>query len=178
MKYANPVAKLTILLVLMSAASSCNTIIAEPTASFNPTSITLPTITSSPKSILIVTTEIHQIMPTATDSAIPTVFGTPLPDYETIPIPGDAVAGMQVDNQYQFTSRQAPIDVIDHYQQVLPQLGWEIQDVSTMEFKDKDVTFICRTLSQTDGPLQAGLCASKEPSDGLTYVRITVYITN
>jgi len=167
-----------VLLVLVSAASSCDTIIAQPTASFNPTAVKLPTITSSPKSILIVTTEIHQIKRTATDSAKATVFGTPLPDYETIPIPGDAIAGMQVDNQYQFTSKQAPVDVIDYYQQILPQLGWEIEDVSTMEFKDKEVTFICMTLSQTQGPLQAGLCASKEPSDGLTYVRITVYITN
>ena len=119
-------------------------------------------------------------MSTVTDTAnpIPTVFGTPLPDYKTIPIPRDAVAGMQVDHQYQFTSKQAPIDVISYYQQVLPQLGWEIQDVSTVEFKDKDTTFICMALSQIDGPFQAGLCASKEPSDGLTYVRITVYITD
>ncbi|HJS19058.1 MAG TPA: hypothetical protein VJ785_09920 [Anaerolineales bacterium] len=71
-----------------------------------------------------------------------------------------------------------PIDVINYYQQILPQLGWEIQNISAVEFKDKDAAFICMALSQTDGPFQAGFCASKEASDGLTYVRITVYITD
>ena len=180
MKYPNPLLKLIILLVLISAASSCDTVIAEPTASIDPTAIHLPTTTPTPKSLFVATTETRQIMPTVTDTATPTptVFGTPLAEYKTIPIPRDAVAGIQVDHQYQFTSKQAPIDVIHYYQQVLPQLDWEIQDVSTLEFDNKDETFICMALSQTHGPYQAGVCASNKPTDGLTYVRITVYITD
>ena len=109
---------------------------------------------------------------------MPTLIGTPLSDYKTIPIPVDSVAGIEVGNRYQFTSKQTPMEVSDYYQQVLPQFGWEIQQVSILEGDAENATHICMALSQTSGPFQAVVCISKRLGEELTDVRITVYTTN
>ena len=123
-------------------------------------------------------TETAEIEPVVTYKAIPTLLGTPLPDYKTIPIPADAVTGIEIDNRYQFTSKQAPIEVSNYYQQVLPQFDWDIQQVSILEGDAENATNICMALSQTSGPFQAVVCISKMPGEELTSVRITVYTTN
>lgn len=167
MECLNPSSKTIIFLSLMSAILSCDNSMAAATLSTTTKNqpVQTQTFRSNP-------------IPTDTPIPIPTVFGTPLSEYQTIPIPMDAVAGMQVGNQYQFTSKQPPDNIVSYYQGILPQIGWKIQDISTVEFNDKNTTNICMTLSQINSPLQAIVCASKRLSDELTYVRITVFITD
>ena len=137
-------------------------------------------LSPTPSSKLIPTairTETHQTEPTMIYTATPTVLGTPLPDYKTIPIPEDAITGIIIDDRYEFTSKQAPDDISNYYQQVLPQFGWEIQGPIS-EGNAESATNICMTLSQTGGPFQAVVCISKDLGEELTYVRISVFNTD
>ena len=178
MKFLTRSSKVLILLTLI-VATSCETVIIKPNPTLKPTITNLLELTPTPESTLTATlTETRQIKPTVTYAASPTLFGTPLPDYKTIPIPEDAVGGMEVGSRYQFTSKQAPIDVSNYYQQVLPQLDWEIQQISILEGDTESPTNICIALSQIVGPFQGLICITRTLGEELTNVRISVYNTN
>ena len=151
--------------------------VANPIPTSPPTTNLLSPTPSSKSTPTAIRTETRQIEPTVIDTATPTVLGTPLPDYKTIPIPADAIAGIIIGHRYEFTTKQAPINVSNYYQQILPQYGWEIQGPIS-EGDAESATYICMTLSQSSGPFEAVICISNEPGEELTYVRISVFNTD
>lgn len=164
---------LRLYLLLAFALGACSTAkIQTPTATPSATATPIP-LTPSPLS-----TATPKPTFTLTPTAKPVVSGTPLNNYDTVPIPVDAIWGMNTADRYIFTSKQSPTNISSYYQQTLPLNGWDVYDVSILSNDEKDGTEICMAISQIDGLLQGVICISKKINDELTYVRITLFITD
>jgi hypothetical protein len=126
---------------------------------------TVPTQTTPPKS-------------TKTITPRPTIFGTPASHYGSIPIPPDAISGMDTVFQYQFSSRRSNKDICDYYNQNLSSTGWKINFTSAYSCDEADVTKFFIDLVEVDGPGQAVIMIERLPGDDLSYVVIAFYSTD
>ena len=150
------------LLALIIAAIACNALIPKPT----PTATRLPASTSTfePTSAAQPTEEPTQVDITPTekpsDVIFPTPAGTPVKNWNGIPIMPNAIAGDDETQSYAFTLKAPADEVKKFYEKELAKLGWNefatsegtSQTILLMFVKGSDSITIS-IFSQTDGTI-------------------------
>jgi hypothetical protein len=152
------------LLALIIATIACNALIPKPTVTPAPTATRLPVSTSTlePTSAAQPTEKPTQVDITPTekpsDVIFPTPAGTPVKNWNGIPIMPNAIAGDDETQSYAFTMKAPVEEVQKFYEKELAKLGWNQfansegnpQTVLLMFMKGSD-TLTITILSQTDG---------------------------
>jgi hypothetical protein len=165
--------KAKILLILVIAMTSCNAFAPEPTITPTLTATSLPTSTVTSSPMLTFTPE-PTITPTPTkkptktpapptDTPSAPIFqmptGTPLTNWNGIPVMPDAIAGEGTSDGYFFSVAATAEAIQSYYEKELPKLGWNLfavgqgeTDAILLIFMKGTDTVTVSILPQQDGP--------------------------
>ena len=168
-----------VLIVLLAASASCGSTAIKPVKSMSPTIMASMTLRpSQTPSSTFTSANTWTPLPTISPTPRPTLSGTPLTHYGSIPIPLDAISGTYANFQYQFTSKQSVNSISDYYKQNLPSHGWEILFTSTLGGDESNPTEVGFALGEINGSLQGAIIISRMSSEDLTYVSVDIFTTD
>ncbi|MCQ3938480.1 MAG: hypothetical protein DPW18_15735 [Chloroflexi bacterium] len=131
-------------LILISALliSACASFAPEPTAAPTQTATPIPAATEPP------TSTPTAIPPTATEVLeVPLPVGTPLEEWNGIPIMPGAIAGEEEDDAYRFTTAATIEEIKAYYEFELIKLGWNLMATGTDENGGTMLMFIKESMA-------------------------------
>lgn len=173
MKTRAQIIKMIMMLVIILAA--CSTQQSPTEATITTISPTQPLAQSSTTPIPIFT-----ILPTKTKKLTPspTPIGTPLTNYLSVPIHPEAIGGHEEDSKYLFVTKISLYDLEEYYKENLVSLGWKLYGTTILEQNENDWTMIGLSATEISGKYSTVITISRVPEEKLSYVRISVFITD
>jgi hypothetical protein len=118
--------------ILVTTLTACTAFAPKPTETPTPTVTSSPTPTSTPEPTLTPTPTATPTLTPAPPSATPDIpflpmpSGTPMAEWDGIPIMPGAIAGEGDEAGYYFTVDASVDEVQEFYETEMPQAGWEL----------------------------------------------------
>jgi hypothetical protein len=176
------ISKSTILFVMMIALTSCNTFVQTPTQTPIPTATSLPTLTSTPEPTITPTRTATPtptpVPPTQTPTKTPVPptktpstlglqmpSGTPVANWEGLPVMPNAIAGDSDATGYSFTVKASTEEIQNFYEKEMPKLGW-----NTLGIGQGTTNAIILIFMKGSSTVSVGIIPQ---SDDLVYVLLT-----